>query len=96
MRDLQARNRDPYGSSSSSSDSDSAAWQRGGALEANASGATGAGGEYEEVMARREAAVVLDSAELLMMFAQARGEVSIFYLYPYALFFTNERLSYRP
>ncbi len=43
---------------------------------------------YEQLQQRREAAIVLDSPELLMMHAQARNDVSLgFYLLPFSHLF---------
>jgi len=64
MQDRQARNKDPYSSSDESSDS---AWE-GQSRKFDVYG----NDTYERVQKRREAAIVLDNPELLMMHAQAR------------------------
>lgn len=64
MQDAQARNKDPYASDSSES-----------AYEGTGKKYDSYGNEtYEQVQQRREAAIVLDSPELLMMHAQARND----------------------
>lgn len=65
MQEKQARNKNPY---SSSDESDPDAW-------GSSKGHRGSGGykdTWEQIQKRREAAVILDNPELLMMHAQAR------------------------
>jgi len=64
MQDRQARNKDPFSSEEESSDS---AWE-GQSRKFDVYG----NDTYEQVQKRREAAIVLDNPELLMMHAQAR------------------------
>jgi len=64
MQDAQARNKDPYADSSSDSPYEGPS-KRFDRFDMET---------YEYVQKRREAAVVLDSPELLMMHAQARGD----------------------
>ncbi|KAH8590305.1 hypothetical protein B0O99DRAFT_691741 [Bisporella sp. PMI_857] len=65
QQDAQARHKDPYPSDSSS---DSAAWEGyGGRYDAY-------GNDYVTTQIRREAAIILDTPELLMMHAQARND----------------------
>ncbi|KAG0646219.1 hypothetical protein D0Z07_8264 [Hyphodiscus hymeniophilus] len=63
-QDAQARNKDPYASDSS----DSQAEASGKRFDAYGNDT------YEQIQRRREAAIVLDSPELLMMHAQARND----------------------
>ncbi|RDW75605.1 hypothetical protein BP5796_06426 [Coleophoma crateriformis] len=65
QQDAQARNKDPW-EEYSSDDSD----------EASNSRSRSRTDSYEMIQKRREAAIILDSPELLMMYAQARGDVS--------------------
>ncbi|KIN02536.1 hypothetical protein OIDMADRAFT_178475 [Oidiodendron maius Zn] len=62
MQDAQARNKDPYALSSDSESESSSRYDAYG------------NDTYEAIQLRREAAVVLDTPELLMMHAQARGD----------------------
>jgi hypothetical protein len=83
MQDAQARNKDPYGSSSSDSASgrfDACVFPplafppEDGNRAADEMRRYG-NDSYEAVTARREAAIVLDSPELLMMHAAGRNDV---------------------
>ncbi|KAN0112659.1 hypothetical protein V8E51_005610 [Hyaloscypha variabilis] len=66
MRDRQARNKDPYSSSEESSDS---AWE-GQSRKVDIYNKD----SFVKIQKRREAAIILDSPELLMMHAQARND----------------------
>ncbi|PSS19970.1 hypothetical protein M430DRAFT_227697 [Amorphotheca resinae ATCC 22711] len=65
MQDAQARNKDPYASSSSEGGVGSGSGRRYDAYGNDT---------YENITKRREAAIILDSPELLMMHAQARND----------------------
>ncbi|KAE9375743.1 hypothetical protein N431DRAFT_437248 [Stipitochalara longipes BDJ] len=66
MQDRQARNKDPYASSEESSDS---AWEG-----QNRRFDVYSKDSFARVQRRREAAIILDNPELLMMHAQARND----------------------
>ncbi|PMD59749.1 uncharacterized protein K444DRAFT_590145 [Hyaloscypha bicolor E] len=66
MQDRQARNKDPYASTDESSDS---AWEG-----QNRKFDVYSRDSFARIQRRREAAIVLDNPELLMMHAQARSD----------------------
>ncbi|TAQ89119.1 hypothetical protein B7494_g2535 [Chlorociboria aeruginascens] len=67
MQDAQARGKDPY----EVDEGDSSCDERDSRFDAYGNGS------YEATKRRRDAAAILDSPEILMMFAQSRGDLYV-------------------